>query len=133
MESTSGKTAKEQKVDDCSDDPAHPGKSPIVVVSFTTPPDHFEFSCHEVTIRTKGKVQLHRASKEDKWIFVRVNGLPESEFEVTIGGDGKTVTILDKYKTPNTSFPYTVTVRDEFGEEHTSPGDRPTPPMIRNR
>jgi hypothetical protein len=133
MESTSGKTAKTQKVDDCSDDPAHPGKSPIVAVSFTTPPDHFEFSCHEVTMRAKGKVQFHRASPKDTWIFLGANGLPQSEFEVKIGGNGKTMAIEDSYETPNTSFPYTVTVRDECGGEHTSPGDRPTPPMIRNR
>jgi hypothetical protein len=134
MASTSSDTAKKQKVNDCSDDPAKPGKSPIVVVAFTTAPEHFDFSCPEVTMRAKGTVQLHQADKKDKWTFLRANGLPPSEFEVKIGGDGKTMTIVDNHKTTGAYY-YTVTIRDELGCEHTSPDGRPitTPPMIRNR
>jgi hypothetical protein len=131
MKSTSGKTEKDD-VDECSDDPRNPGKSPIVRVTFT-PPDSFDFSCPEVRMRAAGRVQLHQASPTDQWVFLRVNGLPPAEFKITIGGNGKTLTIDDKHTTAPVDYHYSVTIMDKNGKEHTSPDRIVTnPPMIRN-
>lgn len=138
MSSTSGKTAKtrkngkEQNVNDCSDDT--PGKSPIVRVTFTTPPDKFVFSCRTVSMGAAGKILMHQASPDDDWVFLHSNGLPPSQFSDHVGRKGKTMTITDEHKTSG-DFYYTITIRDGQGCEHTSPEHRirPTPPMIRNR
>ena len=137
MSSTSRKTAKtrkngkEQNGCECSDDN---GKSPIVKVTFTTPPDDFAFSCQVACMGAAGKVLMHQASPHDDWVFLHTNGLPTSQFSEDVEGNGKTMIITDKNKAPG-DFYYTVTIRDGQGCEHTSPDHRivTTPPMIRNR
>jgi hypothetical protein len=128
---TSENTAKKQTEDGCSDDV--PGKSPIVKVTFTTPPDDFEFSCTQVRMRAAGKIQFHQMSPTDEWVFLRAEGLPPSEFKVDVEGNGKTMTIDDKHITAPKNYDYTITVRDSDGGDHTSPrGIVTAPPMIRN-
>jgi virulence-associated protein VagC len=134
MKSTSEKTKNEQSKqkkpanDECSD---ASGKSPIVKVKFT-PPNNFEFSCTQVTMRAAGKIQLHQVPSDDPWIFVSVNELPSPEFMSTIAGDGKTATVSDDHKSLK-EYHYSITIRDATGE-HTS-GDLTVtnPPMIRNQ
>ena len=130
MKPTIEKKEIQHPLDDCSDDPANPGKSPIVRVTFT-PPETFEYSCSNIKMRAAGKIQFHQASPNDPWVFVRPNGLPESGFCYETAANGKTMTIRDKY-TDTDEHHYSLTVCDDTGEHTSSDRIITNPPMIRN-
>jgi hypothetical protein len=130
MTSTNGNEAK-RGADECSDDPKR-GRSPIVRVKFT-PPKKFEFSCHAVSMRAAGRIQLHQFKPTDAWSFVCPTRLPPEEFTYEVGGNGKTMTINDKH-TVAKEYCYGITILDDQGVPHNSDDDRivTNPPMIRN-
>src|SRR6476661_600025 len=93
-QSTISKRSTRRAMDECADDPANPGKSPVVRVTFSTAHE-FDFSCTEVSMRAAGQIQLHQAKPTKRWVFVRPTKLDEREFHYTTAADGKSMTIDD--------------------------------------